>query len=82
VATKQPSRCGKRCKHGMSLQVIVGPYGKILWLSVSRGSVRGLSTARISGIARELEVDDQMNFLGIVLLYPMEAANRASSEYY
>jgi hypothetical protein len=55
VAADRPFYSGKHRRHGMNLQVIASPEGKILWVSGPLpGAVHDLTAARIWGIVREL----------------------------
>jgi hypothetical protein len=55
VRADRPFYSGKHKKHGMNLQVIAAPDGKILWVSGALpGSVHDLRAARIWGIVRAL----------------------------
>ena len=55
VAADRPFCSGKHRKHGMNLQVIVGPDGDIVWVSGPLpGAVHDLTAARIWGIVRAL----------------------------
>jgi hypothetical protein len=51
VAADRPFYSGKHRRHGMNLQVIAAPDGRLLWVSGPlRGSVHDLSAARIWGV--------------------------------
>jgi hypothetical protein len=55
VRADRPFYSGKHKKHGMNLQVIAAPDGKILWVSGALpGSVHDLKAARIWGIVAAL----------------------------
>ena len=55
VAADRPFYSGKHRRHGMNLQVISAPDGKIPWVSGPLpGAVHDLTAARIWGILREL----------------------------
>jgi hypothetical protein len=56
VAAERPFYSGKHNKHGMNLQVIVGPRGDILWVSGALpGSVHDKKAERMRGVLAELE---------------------------
>jgi DDE superfamily endonuclease/Helix-turn-helix of DDE superfamily endonuclease len=55
LAADRPFYSGKHHKHGMNLQVIASPAGKIAWVSSPLpGAVHDLTAARIWGILRQL----------------------------
>ncbi|MFF5257939.1 transposase family protein, partial [Actinomadura viridis] len=55
IAADRPFYSGKHRRHGMNLQVIAAPDGRLLWVSGPlRGSVHDLRAARIWGIIRAL----------------------------
>lgn len=55
VAADRPFYSGKHRRHGMNLQVIAAPDGRLLWVSGPlRGSVHDLKAARIWGVIRAL----------------------------
>ena len=57
VAADRPFFSGKHHCHGMNLQVIAGPAGRLLWVSGSLpGSVHDMKAAWIWGIESELAV--------------------------
>jgi hypothetical protein len=59
VQADGPFYSGKHKKHGMNLQVIAGPDGRIVWVSGPLpGSVHDLTAAGIWGIIRELKKVD------------------------
>jgi hypothetical protein len=56
VAADRPSYSGKHKKHGMNLQVIVGPHGDTLWVSGALpGSVHDKKAEWVRGALYELE---------------------------
>ena len=55
VKADGPFYSGKHRKHGVNLQVIAGPDGRLVWVSGPLpGSTHDLNAARIWGIIREL----------------------------
>jgi hypothetical protein len=55
LARDRPFYSGKHRRHGMNLQVIAGPDGRLLWVSGPLpGAVHDLKAARTWGIIREL----------------------------
>lgn len=56
VAADRPFRSGKHKKHGMNVQVIAYPHGRLLWASPALpGAVHGIEAARTHGIIDALE---------------------------
>jgi hypothetical protein len=56
VAADRPFYSGKHKRHGMNLQVIVGPRGDILWVSGALpGSVHDKKAEWMRGVLAELE---------------------------
>jgi DDE superfamily endonuclease len=51
IAADRPFYSGKHKKHGMNVQVITGPHGRLLWASPALpGAVHDIKAARTHGI--------------------------------
>ncbi|GHG27330.1 hypothetical protein GCM10018777_48190 [Streptomyces albogriseolus] len=51
IAADRPYYCGKHRKHGMNVQVIADPFGRLLWASPALpGAVHDIKAARTHGI--------------------------------
>lgn len=59
VAADQPYYSGKKKHHGMNVQVLADPVGRLIWASDALpGAVHDLTAARTHGIAATLADDD------------------------
>jgi hypothetical protein len=55
IAAERPFYSGKHKKHGMNVQVIADPFGRLLWASPALpGAVHGIMAARTHGIPAAL----------------------------
>jgi DDE superfamily endonuclease/Helix-turn-helix of DDE superfamily endonuclease len=88
LAADRPFYSGKHKKHGMNLQVIAGPDGKILWVSGPLpGSAHDLTAARIWGVLRELAAagltvlaDKGYTGAGAPVITPYRGRNKPASQ--
>jgi hypothetical protein len=56
IAADRPFYSGKHQKHGMNVQVIADPHGRLLWASPALpGAVHDIKAARTHGIIDALE---------------------------
>ncbi|WP_030818268.1 IS5/IS1182 family transposase, partial [Streptomyces halstedii] len=59
IAADQPYYSGKKKHHGMNVQVLTDPAGRLIWASDALpGSVHDLTAARTHGIPAALATDD------------------------
>ncbi|MGW9302864.1 transposase family protein [Streptomyces cyaneofuscatus] len=59
IAADRPYYSGKHKKHGMNVQVIADPFGRLLWASAALpGAVHGIRAARTHGIIDALAQAD------------------------
>ncbi|WP_405387807.1 transposase family protein [Streptomyces sp. NBC_01102] len=59
IAADQPCYSGKKKHHGMNVQVLADPVGRLIWASdVLPGAVHDLTAARTHGIPAALAADD------------------------
>jgi hypothetical protein len=65
IAANRPFCSGKHKKHGMNVQILADPAGRLLWASRARpGAVRDVRAAREHGIIRTLAAQAQHHVLG------------------
>jgi hypothetical protein len=63
VADQKPYYSGKHHRHGVNVQVIADPAGRLIWTSAAQpGSAHDLTTARTHGIINALASENVMTF--------------------